>query len=74
MFWEINSVVVCKMPEDEFIELKGVAYQDASMQKLVEMITSGWPESRSQVPECIRVYWSFRHEIICYDGLLFKLR
>lgn len=73
MFWEINSVAVCKLPEDKLMELKSATYKDASMQKLVEMITSGWPESRSQVPECIRAYWSFRHEISCHDGLLLKL-
>lgn len=46
--------------------------KDAVLTELKEVVQKGWPEHKRQIPETLREYWSFRDEIICVDGLLYK--
>ena len=32
----------------------------------------GWPSNRSDTPLETRPYWSYRDELSCYDGLIFR--
>ena len=36
------------------------------------MVVTGWPPERKEVPEELRVFWSFRDEISAHDGIFFK--
>ena len=36
------------------------------------MILKGWPDNREDVSPAVRQYWSYRDELTCLDGLLFK--
>ena len=42
------------------------------MQALWETILQGWPESKSDVPECVHPYFDFRDELTIQDQLVFK--
>jgi len=33
---------------------------------------NGWPDERKEVPEPLRLYWSYRDKISAYDGVLYK--
>ena len=39
---------------------------------LSSVILKGWPNNREDVPPAVRQYWSYRDELTCLDGLLFK--
>ena len=45
---------------------------DPVMQALRETILRGWPESKSDVPECVLPYFDFRDELTVQDQLVFK--
>lgn len=42
------------------------------MSELKRLIQKGWPEDISQVPKSVKCYYSFREELICQEGLIFK--
>ena len=42
------------------------------MQALRETILRGWPESKSEVLECVLPYFDFRDELTVQDQLVFK--
>lgn len=45
---------------------------DEDLQRVVRMIQSGWPNEIRQVPENMKKYWTYKEELTCEDGLLFK--
>ena len=46
--------------------------KDPAMAALYETVMNGWPDERKEVPEPLRLYWSYRDEISAYDGVLYK--
>ena len=53
-------------------EIKEATANDPSLKKLKEMIKSGWPETKSQTPSSIQVYWNVRDELSEVDGAILK--
>ena len=39
---------------------------------LSSVILKGWPDNREDVSPAVRQYWSYRDELTCLDGLMFK--
>ena len=48
--------------------------QDEHLQQLKGLIISGWPESKEQVHQDLRVYWSFRDNMGVIDAIIMKGR
>ena len=48
--------------------------QDEHLQQLKGVIIAGWQESREQVHQDIRSYWSFRDNMVVIDGIIMKGR
>jgi len=46
--------------------------KDPAMAALYETVMNGWPDERKEVPEPLRLYWSYRDEISAYDSVLYK--
>ena len=46
--------------------------KDRQLQTLKAIVEHGWPEQKVDVPEEIKIFWPFRHEISCIDNLMFK--
>lgn len=42
------------------------------MQLLYKMVMNGWPKDKNAVHKDIQPYWTFREELSCSSGLLFK--
>ena len=57
---------------DRYSELQEHTANDTVLQALHKVVRSGWPESKTDLPDGLSVYWSFRDEITTVDGLLFK--
>ena len=53
-------------------KIKEAMIQDEQMQCLIKTVQNGWPDLKSEVPDCIKNYFNFREEITTQDGLLFK--
>ena len=58
--------------EDRWQQLKNAAADNPVQQKLREIIRSGWPENRAQVPECVRPYFDVRDQLTIQNELIFK--
>ena len=69
----VNSLVANSFVYAELSEFREVTERDPVLQMLKETTQSGWPEVKTDAPVELHAYWSFRHEISCDDGLLFKL-
>lgn len=39
---------------------------------LMEVIMKGWPDNIKNVDQRIVGFWTFRNELVCYEGLVFK--
>lgn len=46
--------------------------KDSVLTELQQVVQSGWPDHKDNIPVTLREYWNFRDEIICIDGLLYK--
>lgn len=51
---------------------RNASAQDPVLQELKKMTMCGWPKDRSAVPDSVQPFWTFREEISCASGLLFK--
>lgn len=60
------------MTEKKLQELKDATEADEQFQTLADIVRVGWPETREQVPTCVRMFWNFRDEITVLNGLLYK--
>ena len=69
---DIDHHVWLPVTEDRWQQLKNAAADDPVQQKLQEIIRSGWPENRAQVPECVRPYFDVRDELTIQNELIFK--
>jgi hypothetical protein len=52
-------------------ELREATQQDTILAALKRIIVTGWPNSKDQLPDCLKVYWSIRDDIVELEGLLF---
>ena len=46
--------------------------KDVKLTELSSVIVKGWPNNSEDVPPSLRQYWSYRDELTCLDGFLFK--
>lgn len=51
-------------------EIKAATEVDFDMQELINVIKAGWPDQRSNVPQCIQQYFDFRDTLSYYDGIV----
>ena len=46
--------------------------KNLELKALSSVIRKGWPDNKEDVFPAVRQYWSYRDELTCLDGLLFK--
>ena len=62
----------------QFIAVTPSRYRDFQVRtanelnELHSMILKGWPDTRRETPQSIRVYWSHRDELSVSDGIVYK--
>ena len=53
-------------------EMRTSTCDDEVLQQLKEVIQTGWPKEKQELPAVLAPYFSFRDELSVYDGLVFK--
>ena len=48
--------------------------QDNHLQKLKNIIITGWPDSKDKIIAELKLYWSYRDELVVIDGIILKGR
>ena len=54
------------------LQIKRAMINDPTLQTLVSVTAEGWPNSKQDVPLCIRDYWPYRDELTVHDGLAYR--
>ena len=54
-------------------EIQQATIRDAHLQQLRQHIR-GWPESRNEVPQEIRLYWTWRGDMAVIDDIILEGR
>lgn len=68
----IDMVMEAQVSDAKMIQIRELTKRDASLQKLSNVVRSGWPDKKEQLPEDIKQYLSLRDEITVDDGILFR--
>ena len=71
-FERINAVKLLPMTQERLDEIKSSTREDEVIQQLKEVIQTGWPDKKQQLPPILAPYYNFRDELSVYDGLVFK--
>ena len=71
-FERVNAVKLLPMTDERLEEMRNSTRDDAVLQQLKEVIQTGWPEVKEELPAVLAPYFSFRDEMSVYDGLVFK--
>lgn len=45
---------------------------DMTLQTLIKYIQNGWPNSKHQLPNAVKPYWTVKDDLMEYDGLVFR--
>ena len=57
---------------EQLEQIRCATAEDATLQRLYQVVMNGWPELRRSVQEDVRPYWNMRDEMSTSDGLLFE--
>lgn len=71
----INDILLnshLPVSETMYKRLQNATYNDSVLQEIQNCVIDGWPQDKWNVSQQVRPYWSFRDEISCVDGILFK--
>ena len=64
--------IILPATEEKLDQIRKATEKDPELRALKRIVQTGWPANRSDTPLETRAYWSFRDELSCYDGLLFR--
>ena len=53
-------------------EIKEETAKDPGLKKVMKCIIEGWPNSKDNIPNETKSYWSFREELSIINGIVFK--
>ncbi|XP_062596409.1 uncharacterized protein K02A2.6-like [Saccostrea cucullata] len=56
---------------DSLQEIRDETRRDNTLQELIHVILTGWPEMVSDVKDTVRPYFNFRDELVIQDGVIF---
>ncbi|XP_064638333.1 uncharacterized protein K02A2.6-like [Lineus longissimus] len=57
---------------EKVAQIRDATSQDATLQKLSQVIAAGWPENAKELDPSIRVFWSMRDELSLESGIVLK--
>ena len=60
------------IPPEKSVQFQRETARDLELTELSGVILKGWSNNREDVPPSLRQYWSYRDDLTCLDGLLFK--
>jgi len=69
---EVDHTVSLSLSTERLQQIKHASRDDPVLQRLWETIQRGWPQSKSDISECLHAYYDFRDELIVQDELVFK--
>ena len=69
---EVDHRANLPVSDERWQQLTHASADDPVFKQLRTVIQSGWPERKSDVPECLRSYFDLRDELVVQGNLIFK--
>lgn len=60
------------VPDNTLKEVQEATVRDPGLQVLLQIIQDGWPEKKSDVPACVRMYFDIRDTLSEQNGVILK--
>jgi transposase InsO family protein len=70
--FEVFTVSSLPISDEQLNKFHRETELDSTLQMLKKYVATGWPESKDDIVQEARPYWSFREELSISDGLLLK--
>ena len=67
---EVDHKVTLPVSDQRWTQLIHVSADDPVLKQLRTVIQNGWPDRKSNVPECLRPYFDLRDELIVQGELI----
>ena len=69
---DINFLGTMPISVNKLEQLKANTQSDCELQQLLQVVQTGWPGHKANLPGLCRPYWNIRDKISSYDGVLVK--
>ena len=69
---EVDHRANLPVSDERWQQLTHVLADDPVLKQLQTVIQCGWPERKSDVPMCLRLYFDLREELVVQGNLIFK--
>ena len=60
------------VPDKQVHEVEEESSKEATLQKLKQVITEGWPSQKQDIPSCIQPYYDLRDTLSVQNGVIVK--
>lgn len=71
--FDIDQRSYLSISEGKILKIKEASKEDETMNLLKQVIKSGWPDCKDEVPHNVQCYFPFRDELVIQNGLIFKV-
>ncbi|KAJ8356687.1 hypothetical protein SKAU_G00194810 [Synaphobranchus kaupii] len=68
----VNMIDYLPITDKRLHAIRSATKEDTKLQRLTEMILTGWPKNKYDIPTDIRHYHSFQDELSFQDGIVFR--
>ncbi|CAC5373516.1 unnamed protein product [Mytilus coruscus] len=69
---ELSLLLYLPISQQMYDRFQKSTAEDIELKELTKTVIEGWPLDKSELVKSVTPYWTFRDEISCVDGLLFK--
>ena len=70
---DIDNIVNDSRITSQTLEsIKTATTNDKTLCALLKIITAGWPDNKSQLPQSLHPFWTYRDELTVQDGIIYK--
>ena len=68
----LETLEFTRVTDQQSVEIRKLTKQDSLLPFLKMMILAGWLDTKDEAPLCIKEYWSYRDELIVYNGVIVR--
>lgn len=72
---EVEHLELCKflcVSDSRLEEIKNETTRDQPLQLIIGYTQHGWPPTADRVPDSVKIYYNYHHELSTQDGIVFR--
>ena len=67
-----SNITNPRVTSETLKDIKAATTHDPTLCSLNRVIITGWPSRKSELPQSLHPYWSYREELTSQDGVIYK--